>query len=116
MLSIGALASSAQGASYYERDGYYANDDPDHKAASAWAGTGAAELGLEGEVDADIFRSVLEGKVPDGSDTRLGRRGKDGAIEHRPGPRPHLLGARSRSRSPHWSAATGASSMFTTVR
>ena len=85
MLSIGALSSAAQGASYYERDGYYANDDPDHKAASAWAGQGASNLGLDGEVDADVFRSVLEGKVPDGSDTRLGRRGKDGAIEHRPG-------------------------------
>ena len=85
MLSIGALASPAQGSSYYERDGYYANDDPDHKAASAWAGTGAAELGLDGEVDADAFRAVLEGKVPDGTDTRLGRRGRDGEIAHRPG-------------------------------
>ena len=85
MLSIGALASSAQGASYYERDGYYANDDPDHRAASAWAGAGAAELGLDGEVDGEVFRSVLEGQVPDGSDTRLGRRGKDGEITHRPG-------------------------------
>ena len=85
MLSIGALSSAAQGASYYERDGYYAKDDPDHKAASAWAGRGAAELGLDGEVDAEVFRTVLEGKVPDGSDTRLGRRGKDGTIEHRPG-------------------------------
>ena len=85
MLSIGALSSAAQGASYYERDGYYAKDDPDHKAASAWAGTGATELGLEGEVDGGVFRAVLEGKVPDGSDTRLGRRGKDGDITHRPG-------------------------------
>ena len=85
MLSIGALASAAQGASYYERDGYYAKDDPDHKAASAWAGKGAAELGLDGPVDADVFRTVLEGKVPDGSGQQLGRRGKDGAIAHRPG-------------------------------
>ena len=85
MLSIGALASAAQGASYYERDGYYAKDDPDHKAASAWAGKGAGELGLKGPVDPDTFRAILEGKVPDGSDTRLGRRGKDGEILHRPG-------------------------------
>ena len=85
MLSIGALASAAQGASYYERDGYYAKDDPDHKAASAWAGKGAAELGLDGPVDADVFRTVLEGKVPDGSGQQLGRRGKDGEIAHRPG-------------------------------
>ena len=85
MLSIGALASAAQGASYYERDGYYAKDDPEHQAASAWAGKGAEELGLKGPVDPDTFRAILEGKVPDGSDTRLGRRGKDGEILHRPG-------------------------------
>ena len=85
MLSIGALASAAQGASYYERDGYYAKDDPEHRAASAWAGKGAEELGLKGPVDPDTFRAILEGKVPDGSDTRLGRRGKDGEILHRPG-------------------------------
>ena len=85
MLSIGALASAAQGASYYERDGYYAKDDPEHREASAWAGKGAEELGLKGAVDPDTFRAVLEGRVPDGSDTRLGRRGKDGSVEHRPG-------------------------------
>ena len=85
MLSIGALSSAAQGASYYERDGYYAKDDPEHREASAWAGKGAEELGLKGPVDADTFRAVLEGRVPDGSDTRLGRRGKDGEIHHRPG-------------------------------
>ena len=83
MLSIGA--SAAQGASYYEHDGYYAKDDPKHKSASAWAGKGAAELGLDGEVDADVFRTVLEGKVPDGSGRQLGRQGKDGEIVHRPG-------------------------------
>ena len=83
--SIGAVASSAQGASYYERDGYYARDDPEHKAASAWAGRGAAELGLEGAVDPDVFKAVLEGKVPDGSGRQLGRRGKDGELQHRPG-------------------------------
>ena len=85
MLSIGALASAAQGASYYERDGYYAKDDPEHREASAWAGRGAEELGLTGPVDPDTFRAVLEGKVPDGSGQELGRRGKDGEILHRPG-------------------------------
>ena len=85
VVSIGAVASPAQGTSYYERDGYYAKDDPDHRTASAWAGKGAAELGLEGPVDPETFRAVLEGRVPDGSDTRLGRRGKDGEIHHRPG-------------------------------
>ena len=85
MLSIGALTSAAQGASYYERDGYYAKDDPEHREASAWAGKGAEELGLTGPVDPETFRAILEGKVPDGSGTELGRRGKDGEILHRPG-------------------------------
>ena len=83
--SIGAVAAPAQGAHYNEKDGYYAKDDPEHKDTSAWAGKGAEELGLEGPVDPATFRAVLEGRVPDGSDTRLGRRGKDGSIEHRPG-------------------------------
>ncbi len=85
MLSIGALSSAAQGASYYERDGYYAKDSEEHRDASAWAGKGAEELGLTGPVDPDTFRAVLEGEVPDGSGRRLGRPGKDGEVHHRPG-------------------------------
>ena len=83
--SIGAVANPSQGASYYERDGYYAKDSPEHLAASAWAGRGAAELGLRGPVDPGIFKAVLEGEVPDGSGKRLGRRMGDGEIRHRPG-------------------------------
>ncbi|MCY4096838.1 MAG: conjugative relaxase, partial [Rhodospirillales bacterium] len=81
--SIGVVASPAQGASYYERDGYYARDDPAHREASRWAGKGAEALGLSGPVDPDTFRQILEGKVPDGP--QLGRRGQDGEIQHRPG-------------------------------
>ena len=83
--SIGSVASPAQGVSYYERDSYYAKDSDEHRAASAWAGKGAAALGLEGRVDPDTFRAVLEGEVPDGSGRRLGKRGKEGEIHHRPG-------------------------------
>ena len=85
MLSIGALASASQGASYYERDGYYAKDADEHREASAWVGRGAEELGLKGPVDPDTFRAVLEGRVPDGSGRQLGRRGRDGKVLHRPG-------------------------------
>ncbi|MCY4600824.1 MAG: relaxase domain-containing protein, partial [Acidobacteria bacterium] len=81
--SIGVVASAAQGASYYERDGYYAKDDPEHREASRWAGKGAEALGLSGPVDADVFRRILEGRVPSGP--QLGRRGPDGEIRHRPG-------------------------------
>ena len=83
--SIGAIASAAQGVSYYERDGYYANDDPAHKEASGWTGKGAAELGLAGPVDPDAFKEILEGRVPDGTGHRLGRKQKDGTLAHRPG-------------------------------
>ena len=85
VVSIGAIASAAQGVSYYENDGYYARDDPEHLKASAWAGKGAEALGLSGAVDPDVFSDVLEGTVPDGSGQRLGRRQKDGSIDHRPG-------------------------------
>ena len=81
--SIGAVAAPSQGVTYYERDGYYAKDDPEHREASAWAGRGAEALGLSGPVDPDAFRAILEGRVPDGP--RLGRPGKDGEIVHRPG-------------------------------
>ncbi len=83
--SIGAVASPAQGANYYERDGYYAKDSTEHRVLSAWAGRGAEALGLEGAVDPDVFRAVLEGEVPDGSGRRLGRRVRGGEIHHRPG-------------------------------
>ncbi len=83
--SIGAVASPSQGANYYERDGYYAKDSAEHLASSAWAGKGAEALGLEGPVDPDLFRAVLEGCVPDGSGRRLGRRTREGGIHHRPG-------------------------------
>ena len=85
VVSIGAIASPSQGVSYYERDGYYAKDDPEHRMQSAWQGRGADELGLQGPVDPATFQSVLEGEVPDGSGVRLGRVDGDGNRLHRPG-------------------------------
>ena len=88
VVSIGAIASAAQGVTYYERDGYYAKDDPRHLEASAWAGKGAEGAGLRGQVEPDAFRDILEGIVPDGSGRRLGRREKDGSrVARSRGPR-----------------------------
>ncbi|MCY4349724.1 MAG: relaxase domain-containing protein [Thiotrichales bacterium] len=83
--SIGAVASATQGLAYYEQDGYYTAGDPAHRAASAWVGEGAVALGLDGTVDGDTFRAVLEGHVPDGRGQRLGRAGAGGTVVHRPG-------------------------------
>ena len=81
--SIGAIASAAQGVSYYEKDGYYAKDDAAHKEASAWRGRGAEAMGLSGPVEPDAFEKVLQGFVPDGR--RLGKKDRDGNFHHRPG-------------------------------
>ena len=85
VVSIGAVASPSQGVSYYEHDGYYAQGDMEHRLTSAWAGKGAAGLGLKGHVDPETFRAVLAGEIPDGSGRRLGRTGKNGQLVHRPG-------------------------------
>ena len=83
--SIGAVVAPAQCVAYFERDDYYAKDDRNHRESSIWRGRGAEDLGLSGPVDPEVLRSVLEGVVPDGSGRRLGKRGKDGVIHHRPG-------------------------------
>ncbi len=64
MLSLGKIAAGPQAARYYTdqvargRDDYYAGQG---EAPGRWAGTGAASLGLEGEVDADQFAELLGG-------------------------------------------------------
>ena len=59
--SIGKIASPSQGVSYFERDGFYAKDDPAHRDASTWAGTGAAALGLSGPAKPDAFAKASPG-------------------------------------------------------
>ncbi|KAF2857054.1 TrwC-domain-containing protein [Piedraia hortae CBS 480.64] len=65
MISVAAVGSASDAAAYYARDNYYTADQA--KGASAWAGEGAAELGLSGPVDAERFEQVLSGKLPDGT-------------------------------------------------
>ena len=56
--SIGVVTSPAQGASYYERDGYYAKDDSAHKEASRWAGKGVEGLGTRGVGQEGLFAGL----------------------------------------------------------
>ncbi|HET6523551.1 MobF family relaxase [Sphingopyxis sp.] len=76
--SVSALTSSAQASSYYETDDYYAEGG---LSPSEWQGKGARELGLSGDVDRDVFRDLLDGKI---GDRQLGTI-RDGRLEHRPG-------------------------------
>ncbi|OUC53032.1 MULTISPECIES: MobF family relaxase [Sphingomonadaceae] len=66
-------------ARYYTVGDYYTKGADEH---SEWGGKVAAELGLEGKVDPGIFKELLAGKV---GDQQLGRRRKDGNIQHHPG-------------------------------
>ena len=81
--SVSNITSASSTVQYFEKDGYYSKNDPEHRKASHWVGQGTVQLGLSGHVDPAQFRSVLEGYVPE-TDVRLGRI-RDGEHEHRPG-------------------------------
>ena len=81
--TVTSLTSAAVTTRYFERDGYYAKSDPEHRKASHWHGNGAAALGLGRHVSPARFEAILSGAVP-GTDVTLGRI-RDGRREHRPG-------------------------------
>ena len=81
--TVTELRSSSAAVEYYEKDGYYAKNDAEHRLASFWHGEAASAAGLRGYVDPKKFESVLSGHVP-GADVRLGRK-RDGEHVHRPG-------------------------------
>ena len=71
------LKSSAMVVSYFERDGYYARNDPEHRQASFWHGRAAKDLGLRAHVHPSRFEEVLSGWVPgDGDPSRADARGR----------------------------------------
>lgn len=75
MLTLGKVGTGGAAATYYEEaDDYYHQD----RSPSRWSGEGAAALGLQGEVNAQAFRNLLDGHMPDGSrlhNAADGRRG-----------------------------------------
>ncbi|WP_263588826.1 MobF family relaxase [Sphingopyxis sp. GC21] len=72
----GAPANIAR---YYTIGDYYTKGGNE---PSEWGGKLAADLGLEGPVDPATFKELLAGKI---GDQQLGRRRKDGTIQHHPG-------------------------------
>ncbi len=81
--TVTALSSSSSTVHYFEQDGYYAKNDPEHRRASFWHGSAARDLGLGRHVAPKAFEAILAGHVP-GADQRLGR-ARDGEHQHRPG-------------------------------
>jgi hypothetical protein len=77
--TISGISSSSQAASYYEADDYYSEGG---LAPSAWQGKGAEALDLEGPVDRDQFKALLDGLLPSGQALGTVRNGER---EHRPG-------------------------------
>ncbi|NRB40660.1 MAG: relaxase domain-containing protein [Pseudomonadales bacterium] len=79
MLTLAPITSSSDATNYYAMDNYYTKENGVEQ--SWWQGNGAAELGLEGQIDAEKFQSLLNGEI---GDTQLGRETQNG-IKHRPG-------------------------------
>lgn len=79
MLTLAKVVSAESAASYYEgSDDYYSEDG---RAPSAWWGGGADALGLRGEVDSGDFRTLLEGRLPDGTQMHRGGEGRTAGLD-----------------------------------
>jgi conjugative relaxase-like TrwC/TraI family protein len=62
MLTHHAIENAGRAAHYFSaQDDYYTKEQ-----GGIWLGRGAQKLGLNGEVDRERFRALLEGRLPDG--------------------------------------------------
>ena len=64
MLSVASVRSAGGAATYFAKDDYYVGEHASE--VSGWGGLGAAEMGLAGEVEKQVFEDILKGKLPDG--------------------------------------------------
>ena len=58
LVELGAAHATVH---YFERDGYYAKNDPEHRRASFWHGRGAHVLRLRGHVRPARFEEGSRG-------------------------------------------------------
>jgi hypothetical protein len=71
--TISAITSGSSRVSYFEKDGYYVDGDPEHRQLSRWHGQGAVELGLTSinpsgdyrarSVSSADFEAILDGRI-----------------------------------------------------
>ncbi|EJL6680142.1 relaxase domain-containing protein [Vibrio cholerae] len=78
MMSASSIKSAGAASHYFEHDDYYV----DGLSPSAWVGSGAEALSLVGEVERETFKSLLDGRLPDGQQVGTFR---DGEWKHQPG-------------------------------
>lgn len=64
MMSLSEGMAAGQATGYFSREDYYIRGTED--GCSSWCGTGAAALGLSGQVGEEEFRTLCSGKAPDG--------------------------------------------------
>lgn len=85
MLSIKNITSSSAAVAYFEKNDYYDGGGQGRdKSEGQWYGDGAEKMGLSGAVDRDVFKALLDGQLPDG--TELGTvRERGGEKVHKPG-------------------------------
>ena len=78
MLSISNVSNTAGASSYYEQtDDYYSQD----RSPSVWSGKGSIHLNLTGNVDPKDFRSLLDGKLPNGFEIHRAASGRRGGTD-----------------------------------
>lgn len=68
-MALAKNISTAQADRYYDKDDYYTKDAT---APSQWHGKGAKALGLNGVVQADDFKALVRGELPDGTQLHKG--------------------------------------------
>ena len=64
MLSVAPVRSASGAASYFAQDNYYTVEGSSE--VSLWAGEGARDLGLTGEIGKESFEAILKGELPSG--------------------------------------------------
>ena len=72
MLSVATVRSAGGAANYFAADNYYTRADAER--SGEWVGDGAKRLGLEGQIDAQVFEALLRGELPTGE--RVGIEGR----------------------------------------
>ena len=71
-MALGRNISPGQGSKYYRKDDYYIEREAGEEHKLEWGGKLAAELGLQGKVDAEVWEKALQGHFPGGIEIQGG--------------------------------------------